>query len=175
MMNLSRLESSGLFDRNVPRYTSYPTATHFSNAMQADVMSDWLTALDPTTSISLYFHIPFCRRLCWFCACRTQGLGDDSRLQRYLSALQQEMRLVAQYLPEGVQVGRIHLGGGTPTLLVPQQLDSLLSAIDENFEPQKEREFSVEIDPNEIDSERLDVLVNRGMNRVSIGVQDFDP
>ena len=75
----------------------------------------------------------------------------------------------------GVQVGRSHLGGGPPTLLVPQQLDSLLSAIDENFEPQKEREFSVEIDPNEIDSERLDVLVNRGMNRVSIGVQDFDP
>lgn len=59
--------------------------------------------------------------------------------------------------------------------MVPQQLDSLLSAIDENFEPQKEREFSVEIDPNEIDSERLDVLVNRGMNRVSIGLQDFDP
>ncbi|HBC48431.1 MAG TPA: oxygen-independent coproporphyrinogen III oxidase, partial [Gammaproteobacteria bacterium] len=175
MMNLSRLESSGLFDLNVPRYTSYPTATHFSNAMQADVMSDWLSALDPATSISLYFHIPFCRRLCWFCACRTQGLGDDSRLQRYLSALQQEMRLVAQYLPEGVQVGRIHLGGGTPTLLVPQQLDSLLSAIGENFELQKEREFSVEIDPNEIDCERLDVLVNHGMNRVSIGVQDFDP
>lgn len=175
MMNLSRLESSGLFDLNVPRYTSYPTATHFSNAMQADVMSDWLSALDPATSISLYFHIPFCRRLCWFCACRTQGLGDDSRLQRYLSALQQEMRLVAQYLPEGVQVGRIHLGGGTPTLLVPQQLDSLLSAVGENFELQKEREFSVEIDPNEIDCERLDVLVNHGMNRVSIGVQDFDP
>ena len=175
MMNLSRLESSGLFDLNVPRYISYPTATHFSNAMQADVMSDWLSALDPTTSISLYFHISFCRRLCWFCACRTQGLGDDSRLQRYLSALQQEMRLVAQYLPEGVQVGRIHLGGGTPTLLVPQQLDSLLSAIGENFELQKEREFSVEIDPNEIDCERLDVLVNHGMNRVSIGVQDFDP
>ena len=85
------------------------------------------------------------------------------------------MRLDAHYLPEGVQVGRSHLGGGTPTLLVPQQLASLLSAIDENFEPQKEREFSVEIDPNEIDSERLDVLVNRGMNRVSTGVQDFDP
>ena len=175
MMNLSRLESSGLFDRNVPRYTSYPTATHFSKAMQADVMPGWLTVLDPKIPISLYFHIPFCRRLCWFCACRTQGLGDDSRLERYLSALQQEIRLVAQYLPEGIRVGRIHLGGGTPTLLVPQQLDSLFTTIGENFELQKDREFSVEIDPNEIDSERLDVLVNHGMNRVSIGVQDFDP
>ncbi|MBL6738138.1 MAG: hypothetical protein ISP87_06060 [Litoricola sp.] len=131
MMNLSRLESSGLFDLNVPRYTSYPTATHFSNAMQADVMSDWLSALDPATSISLYFHIPFCRRLCWFCACRTQGLGDDSRLQRYLSALQQEMRLVAQYLPEGVQVGRIHLSCAISILLAPQLLESLSITIDD--------------------------------------------
>ncbi|MDA7749315.1 hypothetical protein N8913_03270 [Litoricola sp.] len=85
-------------------------------------MSDWLTALDPTTSISLYFHIPFCRHLCWFCACRTQGLGDDSRLQRYLSALQQEMRLDAHYLPEGVQVGRSHLGAAPRRSWFPNSL-----------------------------------------------------
>src|SRR5210317_1278675 len=102
MMNLSRLESSGLFDRNVPRYTSYPTATHFSKAMQADVMPGWLTVLDPKIPISLYFHIPFCRRLCWFCACRTQGLQTDDPILNYIERLEKELQLLAQHLPQGV-------------------------------------------------------------------------
>ena len=175
MLNISRLESHGLFNRNVPRYTSYPTATHFTNSLRADLMHEWLGRLNPKEPISLYLHVPFCRRVCWFCACRTQGLGEDGRLDRYLKALQVEVELVAKHLPVGIEVDRVHFGGGTPTLLTPDQLDALLSTINTHFDLHHEREFSVEIDPNEIDEDRLDVLIRHGLNRASIGVQDFDP
>lgn len=161
MLNISRLESHGLFNRNVPRYTSYPTATHFTNSLRADLMPEWLGRLNPKEPISLYLHVPFCRRVCWFCACRTQGLGEDGRLDRYLKALQVEVELVAKHLPVGIEVDRVHFGGGTPTLLTPDQLDALLSTINTHFDLHHEREFSVEIDPNEIDEDRLDVLIRQ--------------
>jgi oxygen-independent coproporphyrinogen-3 oxidase len=175
MIDIASLESHGLFDRNVPRYTSYPTATHFSNSLRSDLMPEWLQKLNPDERISLYLHVPFCRRVCWFCACRTQGLGDDGRLERYLKALQLEVELVARHLPDRIEVDRVHFGGGTPTLLTPDQLDLILSTIHTHFDLHHDREFSVEIDPNEIDEERLDVLIQHGLNRASIGVQDFDP
>ncbi|MEL0225026.1 MAG: radical SAM protein, partial [Gammaproteobacteria bacterium] len=138
-------------------------------------MPEWLQKLNPDEPISLYLHVPFCRRVCWFCACRTQGLGDDGRLERYLKALQLEVELLARHLPDGIEVDRVHFGGGTPTLLTPDQLDFILLTIQTHFDLHHEREFSVEIDPNEIDEERLDVLIQHGLNRASIGVQDFDP
>jgi hypothetical protein len=112
MIDITSLESHGLFDRNVPRYTSYPTATHFSNSLRSDLMPEWLQKLNPDEPISLYLHVPFCRRVCWFCACRTQGLGDDGRLERYLKALQLEVELLARHLPDGIEVDRVHFGGG---------------------------------------------------------------
>ncbi len=104
-------------------------------------------SIPPDSEISLYLHIPFCRRLCWFCACRTQG---------------------------GVRLGRLHWGGGTPTLLTPEMIRDLATTAKEAIPFAPGAEFSVEIDPSEIDAERLDALAEMGMNRASIGVQDFD-
>lgn len=170
-----QLRELGLFDARVPRYTSYPTAPHFGTAVDAGTVSSWLGTLDPSKPVSLYVHVPFCRRLCWFCACRTQGTSTRSPVQAYLETLKAELKLLKNVIPEGLTIGHLHWGGGTPTLLEADMMADLSSAIS-SFAPfAKNYEFSVEIDPNEIDGARLDALAEAGMNRASIGVQDFDP
>ncbi|WP_299694042.1 oxygen-independent coproporphyrinogen III oxidase [uncultured Tateyamaria sp.] len=165
----------GLFDAKVPRYTSYPTAPHFSDKVGPDETKAWLRTIPEGADISFYVHIPFCRRLCWFCACRTQGTATSSPVQAYLDTVLTELRMVAQSLPGGVRLKRLHWGGGTPTLLDPHMIRSLAGAIAEVAPFADGYEFSVEIDPNEIDIPRLDALQAAGMTRASIGVQDFDP
>ncbi|WP_424971416.1 oxygen-independent coproporphyrinogen III oxidase [Dinoroseobacter sp. S76] len=169
---LSRL---GLFDARVPRYTSYPTATHFAKTVSAAHFTDWVSAITPGTEISLYAHVPFCRRLCWFCACRTQGTQSDEPVRAYVETLLTEIAMLREALPEGVRLSRIHWGGGTPTLLGPDMMRELAAAMFAVAPKAENAEFSVEIDPNEIDDARLDALAAAGMNRASIGVQDFDP
>ena len=101
MENLAQLRRLGLFEAKVPRYTSYPPATKFSNDVDSGVYEDWIRAIPAGTRVSLYLHVPFCRRLCWFCACRTQGVRSDAPVQAYLETLKQEIRLVAAMLPAG--------------------------------------------------------------------------
>ena len=171
----SQLARLGLFDARVPRYTSYPTAPKFSGAVGPSHFGRWLDQIAPGSRISLYLHVPFCRRLCWFCACRTQGTRSDAPVIAYVETLVQELALLRRALPEGVTLSRLHWGGGTPTLMPAQQMQQLARAIFDTVPLGEGAEFSVEIDPNEIDAERLDVLAAAGMNRASIGVQDFDP
>ncbi|MCB5409524.1 oxygen-independent coproporphyrinogen III oxidase [Pseudogemmobacter faecipullorum] len=171
-VQLSRL---GLFDARVPRYTSYPTAPHFSAAVGADDLTGWIRAVRPGSQISLYLHVPFCRRLCWFCACRTQGTSSEDPVIAYAETLRREIDHLVRYLPEGVTLSRLHWGGGTPTLLPPDQIRSIAGSIARVLPMAPGGEFSVEIDPNEADPARLDALAGAGMNRASIGVQDFDP
>ncbi len=175
MITESQLGELGLFDAKVPRYTSYPTAPHFSRDVGDAHFARWIRDIAPGALISLYVHVPFCRRLCWFCACRTQGTQSDRPVQAYLEVLKAELRLLAAELPEGVRLSRLHWGGGTPTLLTPAMMEELAGAIKEVVPFGEATEFSVEIDPNEIDEARLDALARSGMNRASIGVQDFDP
>jgi oxygen-independent coproporphyrinogen-3 oxidase len=175
MTTESQLAKLGLFDAKVPRYTSYPTAPHFCNDVQADQYADWIGAIPPGSSVSLYVHVPFCRNLCWFCACRTQGTQSDAPVLAYLDVLKAELALLRDRLPKGVTLSRLHWGGGTPTLLSPSMMDDLAGTITEITPFAEGAEFSVEIDPNEIDQARLDVLARVGMTRASIGVQDFDP
>ncbi len=170
----SQLAKLGLFDAKVPRYTSYPTAPHFGPSVGPQQFSDWISAIPARASISLYVHVPFCRRLCWFCACRTQGTQSDAPVAAYLETLKSELALLARHLPEGVTLSRLHWGGGTPTLLKPAMMEELARAVFDVAPMGPGAEFSVEIDPNEIDADRLDVLAAAGMNRASIGVQDFD-
>ncbi|KPQ07796.1 MAG: oxygen-independent coproporphyrinogen III oxidase [Rhodobacteraceae bacterium HLUCCA12] len=170
----SQLAGLGLFDARVPRYTSYPTAPQFSAAVGESQFVDWLRAIAPDSRISLYIHVPFCRRLCWFCACRTQGTSTDAPVVAYVEHLKAELALLGRILPEGVTLSRLHWGGGTPTLLPPEQMRDLSRAIFDIAPLGTAAEFSVEIDPNEIDAARLDALAEAGMNRASIGVQDFD-
>ncbi|MFQ6546341.1 oxygen-independent coproporphyrinogen III oxidase [Aestuariibius sp. 2305UL40-4] len=161
-----------LLASRVPRYTSYPPANRFSDTVGPAEMGEWLAALDPADPVSLYLHVPFCRRLCWFCACRTQGTPSGGPLEDYLGWLESEVRLVASAAPSGLTAGPLHLGGGTPTLMSPDQLARLTDLIGAHIPFQA---LEVEIDPTEIDAPRLDALAAAGMTRASIGIQDFDP
>jgi oxygen-independent coproporphyrinogen-3 oxidase len=132
-------------------------------------------AIKPGSEISLYMHVPFCRRLCWFCACRTQGTSSDAPVRAYAKTLLAEIEMLRAILPKGVTLSRLHWGGGTPTLMPAPLMAEVGQAIFELAPLAKDGEFSVEIDPNEIDAARLRALADLGMNRASIGVQDFDP
>lgn len=175
MSSAERLRQLGLFDARVPRYTSYPPANHFEGGVDDGTAADWMQEIQPGTRVSLYLHIPYCRRLCWFCACRTQGTSTDRPLVPYLETLKAELALVDRQLPENVTISHIHLGGGTPTLLNPGMIDELGTTL-RRFRPwAPDLQYSVEIDPTEVDQFRLDALVRAGITRASIGVQDFDP
>lgn len=174
MTTESQLAKLGLFDARVPRYTSYPTAPHFSDRVGPSHFADWLAAIEPGSRISLYLHVPFCRRLCWFCACRTQGTSSEAPVLSYVETLKAEIAMLGRALPEGVTLSRLHWGGGTPTMMPAATMHDLARAVFDVVPLGDGAEFSVEIDPNEIDGERLDALCEAGMNRASIGVQDFD-
>ena len=175
MTTESQLSRLGLFDARVPRYTSYPTAPHFNSHTGPEEFGAWIGAIPEGAQISLYIHVPFCRRLCWFCACRTQGTTSDEPVRAYVETLKAELKLLKAQLPRGVTLSRLHWGGGTPTLMPAAVMQDLAAAIFDVVPMGEGAEFSVEIDPNEIDGARLDALAAAGMNRASIGVQDFDP
>jgi oxygen-independent coproporphyrinogen-3 oxidase len=175
MSTHEQLHKLGLFDARVPRYTSYPTAPHFSSKIGATDVTNWIAQIPAHSEISLYLHIPFCRRLCWFCACRTQGTSTLSPVAGYIETLKAEIDLLVAQLPEGVTLSHLHWGGGTPTLLSPDLISDLAQSVLSRLPMAPNGQFSVEIDPSEVDMERLDALVAAGMNRASIGVQDFDP
>jgi len=175
MIGTESLRHLGLFDARAPRYTSYPPANHFTRGIGADQVAGWIRAVPKGARISLYLHVPYCRRLCWFCACRTQGTTTDRPLVPYLAQLKAELDLVSRLLPQDVSVVQIHLGGGTPTILPPAMLQELGAALTAFRPKAPDLQFSVEIDPTEVDAARIAALRAIGMTRASIGVQDFDP
>ncbi|MFV0384271.1 oxygen-independent coproporphyrinogen III oxidase [Paracoccus sp. (in: a-proteobacteria)] len=174
MSMISQLRRLGLFDARVPRYTSYPPATQFKPSVNCSIVGDWLGAIPAGAAISLYVHVPFCRRLCWFCACRTQGTQSMQPVRDYVGTVLAELSDLRQRLGP-VSLSRLHWGGGTPTLLSPDLIARLSGAIFEAFPMTRDGEFSVEIDPSEIDAPRMAALARAGMNRASVGVQDFHP
>ena len=171
----AQLDRLGVWRANVPRYTSYPTANHFSAVIGPDRHEDWIRNAPAGASISLYVHIPFCKRLCWFCACRTQGTTSDATIDTYLDGLLAEIARTGRLLPPGVRLSAVHWGGGTPTILSPDRITRLSGAIREAFTWDKDTLFSVEIDPTDVDEDRIAALAAAGMKRASVGVQDFDP
>jgi oxygen-independent coproporphyrinogen III oxidase len=175
MSSHDRLRELGLFEARAPRYTSYPPANHFGPTVDAETTAGWISAVPAGARVSLYLHIPYCRRLCWFCACRTQGTATDRPLIPYLEYLKAELALVGTQLRHDVQISQIHLGGGTPTLLSPAMIRDLGAALNAFRPKADDMQFSVEIDPTEVDAARIDALTEVGMTRASIGVQDFDP
>jgi oxygen-independent coproporphyrinogen-3 oxidase len=175
MTHLKQLRRYGIFDAKVPRYTSYPPANHFCDQVGPTDQADWLHAVHDGASVSLYLHIPFCKRLCWFCACRTQGTSTLRPVEAYIETLLKEIDLVRANLPTRVSLSRLHLGGGTPTILSPDLMARLLDKVFGAFDVGSSFEFSVEIDPTEASKPLLDTLLAYGMNRASIGVQDFAP
>ncbi len=174
MSNRTQLRRLGLFDARVPRYTSYPTAPQFSDAVGPAQTADWIRAIPAGSEISVYLHIPFCRRLCWFCACRTQGTQTLSPVAAYVETLKREIGQIGGELADGVRIKHLHWGGGTPTLLSPAMIGDLAGAVVSAIPLAEDGDFSVEIDPSEVDQARIDAFAKAGMNRASIGVQDFN-
>lgn len=160
---------------SVPRYTSYPTAPHFHGGIGEDHVRRWLKALQPGESVSLYLHVPYCDKLCWFCACHTKHTLRYEPVAEFLVALHEEIRMVAALVPGGVKVGAIHFGGGSPTMLRPDDFIHLMGMIRSSFYVDRNAALSVEIDPNDMDEARLDAFAAAGLTRASLGVQDFDP
>lgn len=175
MENIKLLKHFGLFDTKAPRYTSYPPANQFKGGIGQRNQTQWLLKTAVDKPISVYVHIPFCRRLCWFCACRTQGTKTNAPLDAYIGSLTKELKAVSKLIKMMPPMARLHLGGGTPTLLNVQQMESLLKLIFTIFPITKNFEFSVEIDPTEASDDILTELQKWGVNRTSIGVQDFNP
>jgi oxygen-independent coproporphyrinogen-3 oxidase len=127
---LSRRETLLAFaSRRSPRYTSYPTAPHFHEGVTADVHDAWLAQLDPSRPVSLYLHVPYCRTLCWYCGCNTRATTRPEPVAAYLETLLQELTLVADRLPARMQISHLAMGGGTPAILTPDQIDRLMAAV----------------------------------------------
>jgi oxygen-independent coproporphyrinogen-3 oxidase len=164
-----------LADKRVPRYTSYPTALQFSGQVGPGTVRPWLAALDPTEPVSLYLHVPFCRRLCLYCGCNTQIVSRHRPIGTFVQDLLAEIDLVAAALPGRLPVSHIHFGGGTPTALHPDELRAVRQKLDERFALRPGAEIAVEIDPRTLDDAMVGALAAIGVTRASLGVQDFDP
>ena len=160
--------------RSVPRYTSYPTAPHFSADFAPETYERWLGELDRDAAVSLYLHIPFCDELCWFCACRTQGSKMYYPVTRYLAQIEREITRVAELTGGGQTISQMHWGGGSPTVLAPGDIRRLHRHVREHFPAVENAEFAVEIDPRDMTPDRFEALKDVGLTRASIGVQDFD-
>ncbi|MBK8906457.1 MAG: oxygen-independent coproporphyrinogen III oxidase [Rhodospirillales bacterium] len=163
------------YDMRVPRYTSYPTAPHFSEAVDDAAYRTWLGALDADQGLSLYFHIPFCDSMCWFCACYTKIVQRYEPIREYLDVLHREIGLVADALPGRLTARHLHWGGGSPTLLTPEDWLALIGALRDRFDVADDAEVAVELDPRDTTEAYVAALAAAGVNRVSIGVQDFEP
>lgn len=163
------------YDRRVPRYTSYPTAPHFTPAVNAPTYSRWLAELAPDAPLSLYLHVPFCDQLCLFCGCHTTVVRRQDPKDAYAALMLSELALVARHLGRRQKVKHIHWGGGTPTSLPAGKLLAIAAALHAQFDIAADAEIAVEIDPRNLPADRLAALAEIGVNRASLGVQDFDP
>ena len=164
------------FDINGPRYTSYPTADRFVASFDANALGEWLVkrgAEKTPHPLSLYFHIPFCNTICYYCACNKIITKDHSRSAKYLDYLEREIAMQAALVGGSKGVSQLHLGGGTPTFLMPDEMHRLMDAVHKHFSLQPGGEFSIEVDPRKVDEARVRVLAELGFNRMSVGVQDF--
>ena len=159
-----------------PRYTSYPTAPEWQDATESDALAAYARAAQrPAEPLSLYVHLPFCERLCLYCGCTVEISAQQGRADSYLDAVERELDIVAGALGQRRGLMQMHWGGGTPTFLSPAQLARLHGAIARHFTFLPGAERSLEVDPHVTTPEQTDLLCDLGFNRVSMGVQDFDP
>ena len=165
------------FDVNGPRYTSYPTADRFVEAFNAEAYRLWLDKRNigaVSRPLSLYFHIPFCNTICYYCACNKIITKDHGRSAKYLKYLAREIALQAECLEGSREVIQLHWGGGTPTFLSHDEMRQLMAATRKHFQLLEGGEFSIEVDPRKVDTATVALLGELGFNRMSVGVQDFD-
>lgn len=166
------------YDGRGPRYTSYPTAVQFDETLtEADYRRNALASNDGAAPLSLYVHIPFCHSLCYYCGCNKIVTRNQERVQKYMGNLYREIDMQSQLFDRSRKVEQLHFGGGTPTYLDEQQLRELMERLRASFsfDDSADRQFSIEVDPRTVDADGIDLLAELGFNRLSLGVQDFNP
>ena len=166
------------YDGRGPRYTSYPTALQFEDSFTATTYKDNAVASNALARpLSVYVHVPFCHALCYYCGCNKIITRNQARVERYLECLYREIELQAELFDKARDVEQLHFGGGTPTYLDPDQLAALMQKLDDEFGLDRTdlHEFSIEVDPRTVDAGRIRELAGLGFNRLSLGIQDFDP
>ena len=176
MFNID-LEMIKKYDRPGPRYTSYPTAPQFNNSFTPENFRDEITRTNGNGSapdLSLYYHLPFCDTLCYFCGCNMIITRNRDRIKEYLKYLKKEIDLQRSLISGDRKAVQLHWGGGTPTHLNPDEITELVSYINSKFTFDSDAEKGCEIDPRELTRAHLEALHNGGFNRISMGVQDFN-
>jgi oxygen-independent coproporphyrinogen-3 oxidase len=167
-----------IYDRPVPRYTSYPTAPHFHAGITPGTATEWLQALPPEAPLSLYLHIPFCQQMCWYCGCNTQIVARPQPIASFANTLIAEIEkmggLLAAVGHERI-VSSIHFGGGTPNSLTPDDFQRIMAALVYNFALEPDLDLAIELDPRTLTDDFIAAMRACGVNRASLGVQDFDP
>ena len=161
-----------------PRYTSYPTALQFSEELTADDYRENAIASNVSgVPLSLYVHIPFCHTLCYYCGCNKIITRNQDRVDRYIEMLYREIDMQSELFDKSRKIEQLHFGGGTPTYLDNDQLDDLMAKLRGafTFDESENREFSIEVDPRTVDEDGIRHLAELGFNRLSLGIQDFDP
>ncbi len=168
------LEKFTKYSRPGPRYTSYPTALEFSDTFTYESYINYLE--NSKGSLSLYVHLPFCRSACYFCGCNVVFTSKEEKLSEYVNYLKKEIDILAKHIDTEREVIQFHFGGGTPTYYKAFELDEIMKYLKKSFPNwSSEAEVSVEIDPRFFNEDQMKVFVKHGFNRISFGVQDFDP
>lgn len=159
-----------LAERNVPRYTSYPTAPHFGAAVTPALYRQWLEVLPHAASLSLYIHVPFCQELCHYCGCNTRAVRKREPVDAYAEELLKEIALLR--LLEGRKLTHLHWGGGTPSILGPRWLQTIVEKLAAQFDLSAVKEHAIELDPRRVNPALIGALKAIGVTRASLGVQD---
>ncbi|NNM72218.1 oxygen-independent coproporphyrinogen III oxidase [Enterovirga aerilata] len=162
-------------EERLPRYTSYPTSPHFSPAIDTASYEGWLASLAGDLRASLYIHVPFCRAMCWYCGCHTSITKRDEPIAAYLAGLRSEIGTVADRIGLPLAVGHVHFGGGTPTIMRPEEFVALAALLRARYRLAADAEVAVEIDPRTLATGMIAALGAAGVTRASLGVQSFDP
>ena len=163
------------YDGRAPRYTSYPTAVQFTPQVDAATYRGWLAALPLTDPVSIYLHIPFCARLCWYCGCNTRAVNRHEPVSDYVQHLIIEAERLQGALPGRLPANAIHLGGGTPNMLAPEEMDVIFGALRRIFDVTPDAEIAAELDPAVLSRDWVRAAASHGLSRASLGVQNLAP
>lgn len=163
------------YDGRAPRYTSYPTAVQFTPEVDAAAYRRWLSDLPANEAVSLYVHVPFCSRLCYYCGCNTRAVTRPEPIGEYVQYLLREIAMLREALPAQLAGSGVHFGGGTPNMLSVSELAAIFAALRQAFDLQEGAEIAAELDPASLTREWVQAAGSHGLNRASLGVQTFDP
>lgn len=162
------------YDGRAPRYTSYPTAVQFTPDVTGQTYRRWLSELPVGDAVSLYLHIPFCARLCWYCGCNTRAVNSHQPIGDYVKLMLAELDTLVEALPGPLKASAVHLGGGTPNMLSREELDAIFHALRRAFRFSGHVEVAAELDPAVLTRDWVRAAARHGLNRASLGVQNLD-